>query len=272
MSKAKLDQNTAGGREELNLLVVEDNYDDMEYVCDSLNALDAELNIFKAGKAFKALEIVYENDIDLILLDIELPDMNGFSLANRIRNTEETSLLPIVFITGTDTNPLIAHRKYHCYDYIKKPFVRSTFNQVIEPLLKGMARQKKSETANVRAKEKVVFLETKEAVFVVKYDELLFAEISGRTITVYLADRKVSGIKMKLDDFIETVNSPDFLRCHKSYAVNIRNIDCIKKIDYRSWDILFKENNQASETKCMLSKTYKDDIFAAIKGRGDDNG
>ena len=68
------------------------------------------------------------------------------------------------------------------------------------------------------------------------------------------------------------MNSPDFLRCHKSYAVNIRNIDCIKKIDYRSWDILFKENNQASETKCMLSKTYKDDIFAAIKGRGDDNG
>lgn len=181
-------------------------------------------------------------------------------------------MLPIVFITGTDANPLMAHRKYHCYDYIKKPFVRSTFNQVMEPLLKGLEKQKNRQAKSAPKKEKVVFLETKEEVFIVKYDEILFAEISGRTITVYLADRKVSGVRMKFDAFIKTVDSPDFLRCHKSYAVNIRNIDRIKKIDYRSWDVVFKGENQENRTKCMLSKTYKDHIFAAIENRKDDNG
>ena len=58
----------------------------MEYVCDSLKELDTGLNIYKAGKAFKALEMIHESQIDLVLLDVELPDMNGFSLANRIRN------------------------------------------------------------------------------------------------------------------------------------------------------------------------------------------
>lgn len=272
MLKSEPDQNAAGERRKLNILVVEDNYDDMEYVCDSLKEMDMGLNIHKAGKAFKALEIIYEYDIDLVLLDVELPDLNGFSLANRIRNLEDASLLPIVFITGTDANPLMAHRKYHCYDYIKKPFVRSTFNQVMEPLLKGLEKQKNRGGMPAPEKEKVVFLETREEVFVVKYADILFAEISGRTITVYLTDRTVSGVKMKFDDFIESVDSPDFLRCHKSYAVNIRNIDRIKKIDYRSWDILFKDSDQASRAKCMLSKTYKDDIFAAIENRKDDNG
>lgn len=272
MNKQESDQNAAGEKRPLNLLVVEDNYDDMEYVCDSLKELKMGLNILKVGKAFKALETIYKCDIDLILLDVELPDLNGFSLANKIRNLETTSLLPIVFITGTDANPLLAHRKYHCYDYIKKPFVRSTFHQVMEPLLKGLARQKGQGKLPAPEKEKVVFLETKDEVFIVKYNDILFAEISGRLITVYLKDRKVSGVKMKFDGFIENVGSPDFLRCHKSYAVNIRNIDRIKKIDYRSWDILFKDNDQANRAKCMLSKTYKDNIFAAIENRKDDNG
>ncbi|WP_269477006.1 LytR/AlgR family response regulator transcription factor [Hominibacterium faecale] len=272
MRKSETDQTAAGERAALNLLVVEDNYDDMEYVCDSLKELDTGLNIYKAGKAFKALEMIHESQIDLVLLDVELPDMNGFSLANRIRNMEEGSLLPIVFITGTDANPLMAHRKYHCYDYIKKPFMRSTFNQVMKPLLKGLVRQKNRNSRPALEKEKVVFLETKEDIFIVKYDDILFAEISGRTITVYLADRTISGVKMKFDAFIETVDSPDFLRCHKSYAVNIRKVDQIKKIDYRSWEILFKDIKQTDSTKCMLSKTYKDSVFAAINDRKDDEG
>lgn len=249
----------------LHILVVEDNYDDMEYVCTILKELEPEPTLYKAGKATKALDIVCTNPIDLALLDIELPDMSGFSLANRIRNMDEYGLLPLVFITGTDANPLAAHKRYHCYDYIRKPFTAKTFRKILEPLIKGLVRKKQNREESSEKREKVVLLETKEEMFVVKYRDILFAEISGRTITVHMRDRKISGIRMKLEDFIRYVASPDFQRCHKSYAVNVSAIDGLEKIDYRSWSISFQDDRRAEQDKCMVSRTYRDVVLQTLE-------
>lgn len=251
----------------LQILVVEDNYDDMEYVCGMLKELDPGATVYKAGKAAKSLEILCNNPVNLVLLDVELPDMNGFSLANRIRNMEEYGLLPLVFITGTDANPLAAHKRYHCYDYIRKPFTAKTFRQILEPLIKSLIRQRQTGEAKAGEREKVILLETKEEVFVVKYRELLFAEISGRTITVHMRDRKISGIRMKLEDFVQHVNSPDFQRCHKSYAVNVSAIGRLEKIDYRSWSISFQDDRREQQDKCMVSKTWRDAVLQALESR-----
>lgn len=263
----KIGQNQEFG-ENLHVLVVEDNYDDMEYICSMLEELEPRLTVHKAGKGAKALDVICTNPIDLALLDVELPDMNGFSLANRIRSMEEYDFLPLVFITGTDANPLAAHKRYHCYDYIKKPFGSKTFCQIIEPLAKGLLRRKQNGQETDKKREKAVLLETKEEVLVVKYRDLLFAEISGRNITVHMRDKKVNGIKMKLEDFIQHIGSSDFKRCHKSYAVNICAIDRLKKLDYRSWCVSFKESQREEQEVCMVSRTYRDTVLEAIESRG----
>lgn len=250
-----------------NILVVEDNYDDMEYICGMLKTLTPEPVIFKTGKAIKALDMICAKPIDLVLLDVELPDMNGFSLASRVRNMEEHALLPLVFITGTDASPLAAHKRYHCYDYIKKPFAAKTFRQIIEPLIQGLLRQKQTGQAPEQKREKAVLLETKEEIFIVKYQDIFFAEISGRTITVHTRDKKINGIKMRLEDFIQHMDAPDFLRCHKSYAVNTSTIDKMEKIDYRSWSIVFKDDQREKQDKCLVSKTYRDPILRIITNR-----
>lgn len=251
--------------ENLQVLVVEDNYDDMEYVCSMLEELEPRFTIHKAGKSSKALDVMCTIRMDLVLLDVELPDMNGFSLANRIRRMEEYTLLPIVFITGTDANPLAAHKRYHCYDYIRKPFGTKTFRQIMEPLVKGLLHWKRTGVPAEAERERAVLLETKEEMFVVKYRDIFFAEISGRNITVHMRDKKVSGIRMKMEDFIRHINAPDFQRCHKSYAVNISAIDRMEKLDYRSWSILFKEDQRAEREICMVSRTYRDEVLRAIE-------
>lgn len=103
----------------LNVLIVEDNYDDMEYLCILLQQIRPETTLYKTGKAAKAPDIICRESIDLILLDVELPDMDGFSLAGRIRSMEGYELTPMVFVTASGADPLSAHKKYHCYDYIK---------------------------------------------------------------------------------------------------------------------------------------------------------
>ena len=81
-----------------------------------------EVKIAKSGT--KALEILESpNDIDLILLDIEMPDINGYDVCKRIKNNETITHIPIIFITGRTSQ---ADEEYGlnlgAIDYITKPF------------------------------------------------------------------------------------------------------------------------------------------------------
>ena len=81
-----------------------------------------EVKIAKSGT--KALEILdAPNDIDLILLDIEMPDINGYDVCKRIKNNETIKNIPIIFITGrTSQEDEEYGLNLGAIDYITKPF------------------------------------------------------------------------------------------------------------------------------------------------------
>lgn len=81
-----------------------------------------EVKIAKSGT--KALEILNApNDIDLILLDIEMPDINGYDVCKRIKNNETIKNIPIIFITGrTSQEDEEYGLNLGAIDYITKPF------------------------------------------------------------------------------------------------------------------------------------------------------
>ena len=81
-----------------------------------------EVKIAKRGT--KALEILESpNDIDLILLDIEMPDINGYDVCKRIKNNETIKNIPIIFITGrTSQEDEEYGLNLGAIDYITKPF------------------------------------------------------------------------------------------------------------------------------------------------------
>ena len=81
-----------------------------------------EVKIAKSGT--KALEILNApNDIDLILLDVEMPDINGYEVCKRIKNNETIKNIPIIFITGrTSQEDEEYGLNLGAIDYITKPF------------------------------------------------------------------------------------------------------------------------------------------------------
>ena len=81
-----------------------------------------EVKIAKSGT--KALEILESpNDIDLILLDIEMPDINGYDVCKRIKNNEQTKNIPIIFVTARNSEEDEEYGlNLGAIDYITKPF------------------------------------------------------------------------------------------------------------------------------------------------------
>jgi adenylate cyclase len=96
----------------------------------NLRLLDAVLSprgyrVLTAEDGAKALEIVHEGMVDLVLLDILMPDMDGYEVCRRIRVDEATAFLPVVMITASGGQQRILALEAGADDFVMKPFDQS---------------------------------------------------------------------------------------------------------------------------------------------------
>lgn len=99
--------------------------DDLEENLLSLEALLRRdgLNLLKARSGDEALELLLSNDVALALVDVQMPGLNGFELAELMRGNERTRRVPIIFVTAGSTDAMRRFRGYEAgaVDFIQKP-------------------------------------------------------------------------------------------------------------------------------------------------------
>ena len=100
--------------------------DDIEQNIVALEALVArpDLELLRANSGAEALELLLQNDVALALVDVQMPGMDGFELAEFMRGSPRTRHVPIIFLTAMDRN---THRTFRGYDagavdFLYKPF------------------------------------------------------------------------------------------------------------------------------------------------------
>ena len=80
--------------------------------------------MYYAKSGEMALKLIDENDFDLILLDIMMPEMNGFEVCLKLKSNDKTKNIPIIFLSGKDSSTDI-EKAYEVggIDYVVKPFI-----------------------------------------------------------------------------------------------------------------------------------------------------
>ncbi len=107
---------------EILILVVDDNPDNIQVVANILQENNYELSVFLNGE--NALEFLELETPDLILLDVLMPDMDGFELCRIIKQNRKMKDIPIIFLTAkNEIEDLVAGFKLGAVDYITKPFI-----------------------------------------------------------------------------------------------------------------------------------------------------
>ncbi len=129
--------------EKINLLIVDDVPENIIVLEKIL--IRPDLNILKASSGNEALELVLEYDFALVLLDVQMPVMDGFETARLIRENESTKHIPIIFVTAISKESKHMFKGYEAgaVDYLFKPvdtyILRSKVNVFLD-----MYRQKES--------------------------------------------------------------------------------------------------------------------------------
>ncbi len=120
------------------LLIVEDNEDVLEYLSSNLSE---QYSVLTSGNGIEAMEKLKENEIDIILTDVMMPEMDGIRLTKKIKQNIRTCHIPIVILSAKSAvEDQLKGLKVGADDYVSKPFTFSLLNMKIQNMLKSRKR------------------------------------------------------------------------------------------------------------------------------------
>ncbi|MDQ1688616.1 MAG: hypothetical protein QOK42_1591 [Frankiaceae bacterium] len=120
------------------VLVVEDDAAIRALVCDLLTL--EGITPLEAGDAAAAMTVLSSYPVDLVLLDVSLPGLTGYSVIDEIRHTPALSTLPVLLLTAAGPGQLVAGLDRGADDYIAKPFAMEELRARVQAHLRAARR------------------------------------------------------------------------------------------------------------------------------------
>ena len=190
-------------------------------VCDDEKDIVAALKIYLEAEGYhvltafngrEALEVFAREPVDLILLDIMMPGLNGMDAAREIRGFDKAA--DIIFLTSS---PGFAYDSYSvkALEYLLKPIRTKTLYPILDRL-----------ELRERRPQEALTLRTGGIIVRVPFSQLTYVEVNGKHLYFNLADgqvREVVGSMKEYEDALLT--RPEFMRIHRSYIVNMLQIE-----------------------------------------------
>ena len=202
------------------------------------NDIDAKI-VYKAKSSNEILDYVKENTIDVLFLDINLKsNITGCDVADIVRRKNKEAY--IIFFTGHMEYALLAY-KYKTFDYLVKPI---TTERLEETVLRLVEDTKEAHSHFFKFKNTVI-----------KQDEINYIKKDGMKLVFctpshnYEVYSSFSKIQNCLPD--------NFVRCHKSYIININNIT---HFTTNNNEVTFKHNDS-----CSIGAKYKNNFLEVFE-------
>ncbi len=229
----------------LNFVICDDNPSAIDKLSKMLNSIIISNNLkgeilFSTSDPKQLLNFVRTNHIHVLLLDIDLKSsISGLQIAEKIRKVDKN--IYIIFITGHFEFGMVAY-KYKTFDFLQKPLTRERFEETILRLYSDV----------FGSADKYIRLDNDKTV--IKENSIRFIKKDGMKVIFHTdtRDYETYGSFSKISDMLPY----NFVRCHKSYIVNIAKI---MEVDFSNNQIIFTSND-----KCYIGPKYKNKLMEVL--------
>jgi DNA-binding LytR/AlgR family response regulator len=176
--------------------------------------------VAECNDAAEALDSLNTTKVDLLLLDIEMPDMTGLDLIRKLGNNK-----PLIIFTTAKKDYAVEAFELNVVDYLVKPIALPRFKQAIEKAQETIDSNKQE----VKVEEQgFVFVKDNGVLKRIAIDDILFLEAMGDYVKVHTS-QKFHVVHATLKSIEEKLPASKFIRVHRSYIVAINKIDYIQE-------------------------------------------
>lgn len=159
--------------------------------------------------AFEAISYLQQHRVDLIFLDIKMPDISGIDFVKTL------SRPPMIIFTTAYSEHAVQSFELDAVDYLLKPFSLSRF-------LKSCHKAKELlDLRNQTSELKANFMFVKDGYETVKivFEDIIYIEASGNYTQIHLNDDKRISTRITINELVDTLPSADFIRIHRTFIV-----------------------------------------------------
>jgi len=187
-----------------------------------------------------AVEILTKETIDLLFLDIKMPDISG------IEFYADLSIKPMVIFTTAYTEHAFESFELDPIDYLLKPFSLEKFEKSCKKALELYTYR------NTPIETDYMYIKTGYEQIKVMYEDILYVEGSNNYVTYYLKTKKILS-RNTIREVAQTLPSNKFVRIHRSYIISINKVDKIERFSL-----------VINKVKIPIGETYNQAISAII--------
>jgi DNA-binding LytR/AlgR family response regulator len=221
----------------------------------------------KCENAFEVMSILETEKIDLLFLDINMPDLNGINFIKTLKNRPE------IIITTAYSEYAVEGYQLDVIEYLLKPIFFDRFVQA-STKAKDMISLKKSAQSATKTifslpkledtypyeasqEDKYFFIKTgSQKIVRIHFDDIIYIESLHEYVRIHLHSEKHI-IYHSLKNMLECLPAQQFIQIHRSHIVNFDKIDAIEGPIIK-----------ARGVELRIGKNYRDDLFNRIKVQG----
>lgn len=203
----------------MNCLIIDHNATDRIALQQLASQIDDLTVTNEFGKALEAYNYLQSNQVDLLFLNVEMPDISGLELTKQLKNKD----LIIIFTTSTKDYAVEAF-ELDAADYLVKPFTTSRFIQSIDKARNILTQKQKGMQAQ---EAEYIFVRDTNVVRRLRLDDILYAKAMGDFVKFYTKN-KMYAIHGKLKSAEMKLPLSNFVRVHRSYIVALNKIDALQ--------------------------------------------
>lgn len=213
----------------VNVLVVDDDASIVEMVRLGLEA--DGMRVVSASDGSEALEVLGREPIDIVILDIMMPRVDGWMALMEMRNDPSTEDIPIIMLSAKtqDLAKTLAF-KQGVQQYVTKPFNILELSARVRSLARGCARQLARAPLTPEGEFHKIAVRKGGRTVLLDVDDVLYVSAKNKCTYIYTYENQYL-VDMTLSDVERRLAKDSFLRLHRSYIVNLNAIKEILRVD-----------------------------------------
>ncbi len=210
----------------MNCAIIDDIPLAIEIIESYLEKVDGATIVSKCTNPIDALKILNNNTIDLVFLDIQMPNLTGIDLVKTLDNP------PLFIITTAYPQYALEGFELNAVDYLVKPipfnrFLKA-FNRAQE--LYNLKQKGDYSSTETNIHSKYIFVKSEYENIKIKIANITYIEGLGEYIKIHSSDTEKPILTlMNFKSILQKLSNNFFLRVHRSYIVNVEHIDFLQK-------------------------------------------
>ena len=233
----------------MNCIIVDDEPLATDLMVDFVKKIPFLILLGTCKNAFEANEIIHKKNVDLLFLDIQMPNLSGIQLIHSLEKK------PLVIFTTAYSEYAVESYDLNAIDYLLKPF---TFERFLKAVNKAYALfskkdDKQSEKDGQIEGDKFIFVNADYKKVKINLKEILYIEGLSDYIKIYTGEKPILTLQT-LKVMEEKLPDDRFIRVHRSFIVSLNRIESIQ----RNRIIIGK-------TRIPIGDNYKDSLYKTLE-------